>query len=351
MISQKLINQHLNQRSYLSYLLLPLSSLYSLILIIRRLIYHIFPGLKIQAKIPLVCIGNISSGGTGKTPFVLFLSQLLIAEGYKIGIMSRGYKGKFEHMNVQISDENGLFPEAKDAGDEPYFIAEQLKNVPMIIGKNRLRSIKMFEDKYPHLDLIILDDAYQYLKLKYAMSFLVFNGINPLGNGFVLPSGILREPFINCYDSNAFVFNAYQKAPDKLLKKKQYLFHVSYIITRIYDKNGNDLDIETVKKSHNFLMSALGVPLSFEQTIKQHGIPFSKHFSFPDHYDYQDQNALNNILADVQKRKIDYVICTEKDFVKLQKQNLELPVIVVHTEFNMNPDDVLYLKKMIKTIK
>ncbi len=351
MISQKLINQHLNQRSCLSYLLLPLSLIYSIILILRRLLYHFFPGLKRTTRIPLISIGNISSGGTGKTPFVLFLSRLLLAEGYKIGIMSRGYKGKFEHMNVQISDESGLFPEAKDAGDEPFFIAEQLRNVPMIVGKNRLRSIEMFEEKYPYMDFIILDDAYQFLKLKYTLSFLVFNGLHPLGNGFVLPAGILREPFFNRYDSHAFVLNSYDKAQIKLLNQKQYLFQVSYQITRLYDKNNNDLKIETVKNSRNYLMSAIGIPQSFEHTLSHHEIPFLNHFTFPDHYDYQDQSVLENIRIQLKEHNVDFIICTEKDFVKLQKNEIDLPLIVVHTEFYMNSDDRDFLKNMIKTIK
>jgi len=167
---QKMIERHLLNRSFLSYLLLPIAWKFALLQIIRRKI--IFP--KFKARCKIVSIGNIVSGGSGKTPATIYLAKYFVTKGEKVAVSHRGYKGKFEKSNRIISDRKQIFDCAKDAGDEPFLLAEKLKNIPVVVGKNRQKSIELLLAKFPDLDYIILDDSFQNLKIKKKIRFYHF---------------------------------------------------------------------------------------------------------------------------------------------------------------------------------
>lgn len=344
MINQNFIQKHLYHRSLISYLLFPLSLIYAIILIIRRLIYFSFPFLKYQSTIPLLCIGNISSGGTGKTPFTIFLVKLLQKMGYKIAIITRGYKGDFENNNTLISDFNNVFDCAKNAGDEAYLMSQALPNTPIIAGRNRIQSIKMLESQFPHLDYIVLDDAYQYLKLVYKKNFILFNGVSPLGNGFTLPAGILREPLINAFYADFFVYNGYSEIPVSLNSFRIPILKVNYKITSFVNKDNVTLNINELKNKNLALMSAIGIPKSFELTVKNAGLDFQEHFIYPDHYNFDNLTELDILNNQLKAKNIDYLLITEKDQAKLTHIKHSLPVIIVKTEFDMEDASRLFLE-------
>jgi tetraacyldisaccharide 4'-kinase len=346
MNKQQFIKSHLLSRSVLSYLLLPLSWLYALILLIRRLIFLSLPFLKFKSSIPLICIGNISSGGTGKTPFVIFLSRYLQKRGLKIAIITRGYKGDFENSNTLISNYHQVFDLANKAGDEAYLLSQKLPGVPVIVGRKRIRSIRILEEKFSELDYIILDDAFQYLKLNYFKTFVIFNGVSPFGNGFSLPAGILREPLFNTFFADYIVFNSYKDIPPKLNSYNKPILKVSYQVKSIVDYQGKCYTFPELAEKNLALMSAIGIPESFENTIKICGLSFTKHFIFPDHFDYKDPSTLQKIENSLHTDKIDFLLVTEKDQAKLSHINHKLPVLTVITEFDMEESGRLYLESL-----
>ncbi|HPK41530.1 MAG TPA: tetraacyldisaccharide 4'-kinase, partial [Candidatus Cloacimonadota bacterium] len=316
---QDFIKNSLYKRSIVSYALYPLSLLNWLIVKFRR---QFLASSRLAVKdIKLICVGNITSGGTGKTPFVIFLAKYLESRGKKIAVISRGYKGSLENSNQIIADSNGLKDCAKEAGDEPYLIASRLQGVTVVVGKNRRKSLQLLLERDDKPDIIIFDDAYQHLKIKYDYSFLVFNGESPIGNGFLLPAGILREPLDHIRYTDFIVYNSYTKAPDYLKKCHKPIINVSYRLTDLKNNNGMDL---TDKKLA--LVSAIGVPASFEKTIHNTGYNFKKHFIYPDHYDFNDIKELESIRLYIKEEGIDFLICTEKDFVKLDRIDHKLPL-------------------------
>ncbi len=324
---QNFIENHLYKRSLLSYLLWPISFKYSLILKLRRLLTK----KEYKSKFKIISVGNIVSGGSGKTPFTIFLANHLKDQGFKVAVSHRGYKGKFEHENKLISNQEEVFDFAQDAGDEAYLLASKLKGIPVIVGKNRKVSIKILEQKFVDLDYIILDDSFQHLKVFHDLDFVVFNSIGGIGNGFVLPAGILREPLSALKYADYIVFNGKGEIPGRLLKYNKPILRCVYVVKRFYDKDGNDVKISGRKS----LLSAIGLPRSFEKTIKEAGLSYEKHYRFPDHYDFKDKAILQKIETELKKEKIDYLLITEKDFAKLRFIEHNLPLVVVEVEFKL----------------
>jgi len=330
---QKFIENHLYKRSLLSYLLWPVSLKYALLQKCRRGFYKLFSSLVYKSKFKIMSVGNIVSGGSGKTPFTIFLTKYLTEKGFKVAVSHRGYKGKFEKKNVMISDRNEIFEFAEEAGDEAYLLASKLKGIPVIVGKNRKASIEILGKKFSDLDYIILDDSFQHLKVFHDLDFVVFNEIGGIGNGFVLPAGILRESISALKFADYIVFNGEGEVPEKLLKSEKPVLKGNYKIKRFYDINENEISLETLKKSKITLLSAIGLPSSFENTIQKSGLKFEKHFRFPDHYDFKDKTILQNIEKELEKDKIGFLLTTEKDFAKLKFVENNLPLVIMEVEF------------------
>ena len=341
---QNLIDKNLYKRSLLSYLLFPISLKYSFLQKIRRQIYRRFPSLSYRSKIKIISVGNIVSGGSGKTPFTIFLAKHLSEKGKNVAVSHRGYQGKFENENKLISDRNRVFDFAPAAGDEAFLLASKLNEIPVIAGKNRRLSIRILERKFPDLDFIILDDSFQHLKVHRHWDFVVFNENGGIGNGFVLPAGILRESLSALKFADGIVFNGKGKIPSYLSKFGKPIFRVSYKITKFYDANENEISLSDLKNKKIALLSAIGQPKSFEKTVSEAGLKFSEHYRFPDHYDYSHKQVLKDLQNKLYKEKIDFLLTTEKDFAKLKFLTVDLPLVVMAIEMKTDGD---YLSSII----
>jgi tetraacyldisaccharide 4'-kinase len=343
MNSQKFIENNLYKRSLLSYLLWLVSLKYSWLLRLRRKVYQKNPKLSYRSTVTIISVGNIVSGGSGKTPFTIFLAKNLAGKGFKVAVSHRGYKGKFENENKLISNREEVHYFARDAGDEAYLLAQKLKGIPIITGKNRRLSVRILEKKYPDLDYIILDDSFQHLTVKHDIDFVLFNEVGGLGNGFVLPAGILRESLFALKFADYIVWNGNGEIHKKLIETGKSIIKCKYKISRFYDSNGRDVQIS--KDKSYALLSGIGIPKSFEKTIYETGINFTKHFTFSDHFSYEDLRELQRIRIEMETMQLDYLITTEKDFAKLVNIQHALPIIVAEAELIVENIEVLEMKK------
>ena len=348
----KSIEKHWAKRSLPSFLLLPFAFLFGFILIIRRFFYKrkIFNQYKSRSKI--VSIGNLTVGGSGKTPFAIFLAKYLKSKGYSVAVSHRGYKGRFEKSIKLISDENSIFDCANDAGDEPYLIAKNLQGIPVIVGKNRNMAIKYLEDNFLP-DFIILDDSFQHLKVKHDLDFLLFNAINPVGNGFMIPAGKLREPISAAKFGDIIIFNNCQQEfniPEWARKFKKTIFKIEYIINNFVKYCDNEInEVNFFREKEIFLLSGIGNPKSFEDSIKNSGINFLHHFAFPDHHNFKFEKDIQPIINKSIKNNIDAILTTEKDYVKLQNLSL-FKIDFYYAKLNIKIDNFKEFEEIMSRI-
>src|SRR5438876_1006567 len=173
--------------------LLPLSRLYGLAMRARAALYS--RGLLRQQSLPcrVISVGNLTLGGTGKTPVVIALAKALRDRGRKVAVISRGYKRRSGASVLEISDGHALRGHPDDSGDEPFLIAQRCPGVPVAVGANRPLVGRYLVDRY-RVDTVILDDGYQHMALRRDMDILVLDASAPFGNGYLVPRGRLREP-------------------------------------------------------------------------------------------------------------------------------------------------------------
>ena len=287
-------------------------------------------------------MGNIVSGGAGKTTFVIFLANYLLDKGYEVAISHRGYKSRLENKNEIISIKGALLKTAKKAGDEAQLIASKLPSCPVIVGKNRAKSINKLLQNFPNLDYVILDDSFQHLNVKHDFDFVLFNTIFSIGNGFVLPAGILREPLWALRDASCIVINGEGEISSKILAHNKPLIRGYYQIKKIYDFYGFEKNILEFSGKKIALLSAIGLPASFEKTMNEYKIDFVEHYKFPDHFEFKNDDFLVNLKNDYDKDKFDCIFITEKDYTKLQYyEDLAFPLYVVEVKFVVDNTDIL----------
>jgi len=247
-------------------------------------------------------------------------------EGLHVAVSHRGYKGAYENTVQLISDETQLYQCAQEAGDEALLIAQNLKGIPVVVGKNRKKVLKYLEENQ-HIDVVILDDSFQHLKVHHDFDFLLFNGKNPIGNGFLTPAGMLREPEGMMKYADSFVLNDIKgecSVPQIFKKYSTPLLSTSYRIAHFIhytDLKKNSFSFFVGKKI--FLISGIGNPASFENSIKEFEINFVHHYQFSDHHEFS-KDEIASILRNASNQKIDVIITTEKDFVKLKKLYFDL---------------------------
>ena len=295
----------------------------------RRYLYDIGVFKQFCPQSKIISIGNITTGGTGKTPLTIFIAKYLRKNGSRVAVSHRGYKGKFENSIKLIADSTKIYPTAKLAGDEAKLLAYKLKGTPVIVGKSREKAIKFLERKFGNLDFIILDDSFQHLKVHHDIDIIVFNSLVGLGNGFVLPSGILREPIKSIEKADMVIING-KKRIKQIEKFNIPVYYSTLRIKKIYDMDSNGIKPTKIQKSRNLLVSGIGNPQSFENTLNEESINFGKHLKYPDHYNYdlQDWHKIQE-----ESESYDYIITTEKDFMKLEEFDNKKKLVIIAVEY------------------
>lgn len=320
MISHNFIKRHLLKRSFLSDILTPLSSLNAAYQRFKRKRasenqWHPDRG--------IISIGNITSGGSGKTPFCIFLAELLDDEGVKIGISHRGYKGSFENTPTMISEGRGPLYSALEAGDEACLLASRMPKIPVVVGKKRIAAVSLLLAAFPDTEIVILDDAFQHLHIARDLDIVCFDSSTGIGNGRVIPAGYLREPLDAISPETITIINhkdaaaAVDSLENLLSKRTEHIFHCHYKTEGLFDPWGKYVAASELSAKRVILISGIADPSSFEGTLREAGINWIHHFKYPDHYDFGDAIEIEKVAALCKKYKAEYLVCTEKDMAKL----------------------------------
>ena len=280
----------------LAYLLLPLSWCYRLVVSIRQQLYKAGLLPVTQLDIPIIVIGNITVGGTGKSPLTVWLVDYLKQKGRKPGIVSRGYGGKLNKNIQQVRTDSN--PEL--VGDEPVMIARKTR-CPVAIGKNRSQAAKELIE-YESVDVIICDDGLQHYALNRDLEIAVIDGLRRHGNSLCLPAGPLREPISRLQTVDMIIANARSK-------RGEYLMDYEYGDLISISNPGMTKKISDFANQHVHAVCGIGSPDKFYSYLIRHDLVLNRH-QFPDHYYYQSMDL---------SFEDDYpIVMTEKDAVKCE---------------------------------
>ena len=326
-----------------------LSFIYLLITTIRNFLYDekILPINRVP-NVEVICIGNISVGGTGKTPAVHFFVKKLLARGRKVAVISRGYKGKRKRDPMLVSDGMVIFASSQESGDEPYIHALNLK-VPVIVGADRYTAC-MFAKKHFDIDTIVLDDGFQHRKLFRDRDVVLIDATNPFGYGHVLPWGLLREDFkraakraVEFIITKADLVNERELKRIKNYLKKRFSKDVSVAkhgVSKLCDLKGNMKPLFWLQGKRLLIFSGLANPLNFEKTVISLAPSYIERIDFKDHHNFKPKD-IALVRKKAEKMDADYIVTTEKDLVKLP-DNLNIPnLYVLKIEFSMLEDNTL----------
>lgn len=322
----------------LLFLLLILSFFYGFLYQLRSFLYQVklLPAKKISTKV--ICVGNLTTGGTGKTPIVKKLALDLLSKGRRIVIISSGYGSKgADPLIISKGDKTQLAVE--QAGDESYLLARDLKKIPIIKGRNRYQAAELAQKIFAP-DIILLDDGFQHLQLKRDLDIVVIDALHPFGWDHLLPRGLLREPKEALQRAGAIIISRATHLPKKELlqlqktikeyNKKAPLFtaeHYPAYLRPLFSQQGEDLlSFSSIKGKRVITFSGIGNPSAFIRTVKELGATIVDSFFFPGHH-YYKQGELRNLQEEAEIKKADYLITTEKDAVKLDTRSFFPPGI------------------------
>ena len=288
----------------------------------------------------VVVVGNLTVGGTGKTPVVEKFARSLAARGRRVAILSRGYKSKpvpfwkrwfrkISHMGDPppkvVSDGKTVLLNSKEAGDEPYMLAQNLPGVMVFVDKNRVNSGSYAIRKYG-VDTLILDDGFQYLPLKGRLNLLLIDKTNPFGNKQLLPRGILREPIKHLKRASYVFITKSNGVSDPILEETIHFHNPEVDIIECAHKPQYLQDLKTAEQrplselegKRIGVFSAIADHYSFEGFLRRSGAQVLYTRRFLDHHRYTD-DELKHVFESAVSKELDFLVTTEKDAVRIPK--------------------------------
>ncbi len=303
-----------------------LSQLYSLAMRVRALLYRHGVISRRRLRNPVISVGNLTVGGTGKTPFVAYLAGVLKKAGYQPVILSRGYRGKAEHSTLVVSDGRKILCDAASSGDEPFLLAGQLPGVRVAVGKDRHRSGTLVEQDAGDKVVHILDDGFQHLRLKRNLDILLVDATDPFGGGKLLPAGRLREPLAAMGRADLVVITRSHLLGEiddleAVIRGHNKLTPISYFyhdVVGVFDlKSGRQFRTRDFMGRRVVALAAIGNPGLFVQDLEHYQMDIRHQLLFPDHHPYS-QGDLDQALERLDENGAEAVMTTEKDAVRLQ---------------------------------
>lgn len=292
----KRLDEYWYHPNIFSLMLLPLSWIFCLIVLIRRQLYSLGVFTSVRLPVPVVIVGNITVGGSGKTPILIALVHLLKQAGYKPGIISRGYGGQAKSWPQQVRTDS----DPNMVGDEPVLIARNCQ-APIAVGPDRVTAAQQLLQHHD-CDIILSDDGMQHYALQRDIEIAVVDGIRRMGNGHCLPAGPLREPVKRLNEVDFIIANG-------LAMRMEYPMEIT--ATKLVNlKNGHSKPLSELKGIECHAIAGIGHPERFFNFLIKQGIPILKH-PYADHFKY-NANDLNfdNDLP---------LLMTEKDAVKCSR--------------------------------
>ena len=315
----------------------------------------------------IISVGNITAGGSGKTPFIVLLSKLLSKNKIKHAVVSRGYKKKFSGNMYMLPQDSSLGYSPSSFGDEPFMLFKVLKTVPVFVG-NKLQSLFKMQSVCGGR-VALIDDGYQTHGISKDINVLLLDCSIDLSLYKLLPLGLLREPLKKIKKANIIVLTKTNLTTSNnltLLKKyfnnfinfkKQEVFSSEYFSSVLVSDSGGfkKVDLNSFDFRGVELVSVCGIasPLSFKNILHSLDVPVLKNFTFPNHYHYSSKN-INKVASFCLKKNIKTIITTKKDFYKIKPLFKGFRFYVVDVEHKICEYEkfvTFFEKKLVKNFK
>lgn len=308
-----------------------LSGLYFLGIIIKDILYRLNIKKPITPTCNVITIGNLTLGGTGKTTVTIEIAKRIIKAGKKLLIVAKGYKrNKINDIDI-VSNGSEILLSVKNAGDEPYMLARNLKEACIMVGENKIKTVEYGLQIFKP-DYILLDDGFQKRKdIKKAINILLIDALNPFGFNSLFPAGLLREPIYSLREADIIIITN-----TNIVETQDRIEKIKEVITG-FDKNAKILEAEILPRyvyniftheqfNPEFLnnkkvicFSGIGNPIAFERTLKMLNAHIVVGLRFRDHHTLR-RKEIEAICKLLNKTNASLIITTEKDEVKLKKK-------------------------------
>ena len=298
-----------------------------------------------ESSLPLISVGNLTYGGTNKTPFVEMLAEYANSKGVKAGIVTRGYTGRSKCVTIIRNGEG----KRDIAGDEPLLLSRKLPDIPVAIARQRIEGVNALRDS--GIELVIADDAFQHRSLARDCDIVLIDSICPFGSGKLTPAGVMREKINALSRADIVVLTKADMVTceelESLRERVKEFVPEEKIFTSVLKHDGwlmfgmNELP----KAGMNvFAFSAIGSPESFRMSVNEHGLILAGEKHYRDHHRYTHKE-LENLCMLAKKNNADAMICTEKDLYNLPEQftwNMRMPLIVPKVKAVVNEHEKFF---------
>lgn len=321
---------------------------------IRRFCYDYGIKKQFSFHVPIISVGNLTFGGTGKTPFTLWISDYVSKSDKKVMILMRGYKGKLENSHGLIKSNSKMVPDPIQFGDEALLYARKLKNASVVVGKKRAQNLEYyFPEEKP--DLVVLDDGHQHISIKRNLNFVLFDLMQPLSIYEVAPLGLMREGLSALKDADLIVLGradlveedkkqALKKLIRPYLAPRTPIAEIRYIPNGLFDSYYNLKMLPHDLRGRKVIcLAGIASPQSFFKMIEELGATVLITESFPDHH-YFKLEELKSFI-DFARAEDALIVTTEKDIVRI-KQVVEDPVFCfldIKVDFLKSEDETKFL--------
>lgn len=340
----------------------PLSLLWDFSYRLRRSFYEYGVFKKNYFKVPIISVGNITFGGTGKTPMTIWLIQMLEENGLIPMVLTRGYKGDLEHSGGIIHGGQRFRSNPKEFGDEPLLISRKMNSGAVVIGKRRSENLKKFFHQVKP-DVVILDDGFQHIQLYRSFNMVMFDASLPLSSYRTAPMGYLREGVTALRDADAILISrADQVTSEKIDQLLAFLskYHrkdipiakFRYQPTQVLDCfDKKVMNLEDLKGKNVIALTAIASPESFYSLIESYGGIVVDKASFPDHY-YFTLEDVNELLFKCSQLNA-IILTSEKDIVKIKRvsQDPKINYIDIQVDFLSGKQELVSQIKNILKIR
>jgi tetraacyldisaccharide 4'-kinase len=321
----ELLNDIWYGKSPMRYALLPVAAVYRGLARLRRTAYQRGWRPIVEAPVPVIVVGNVSVGGTGKTPFVIWLADQLKQRGRKVGIVTRGYRGKGTEWPRVVSADS----DPEEVGDEPVLLARRTR-CPVVAGPDRVACVEALLE-HTRVDVVLSDDGLQHYRLARAFEIAVVDGARGMGNGLCLPAGPLREPVSRLQEVDAIVVNGAGWG-------HAGVFRADAVVTRVYHlKDGAERTLDSFRDKPVHAVAGIGNPQRFFDLLLDANLDVEAH-PLDDHA----QITLDDLTFD----EPGAVLITEKDAVKCEHLQAN-GVWCVVVDFKFDADSASRLMRLV----